>query len=345
MWTDNRDGNPEIYYAKTEAPPDRVFILCPADQWTAQNVVATYTIGILSTMSNTETFALKRVNLDHAGVAELSSSTIMLEPYSVGEVTLNVTDAVVGDYRVTVTATSQSNSAIHDSATITTSVVVPTPDLIVTAIDAYHNDTGYSPYFNLSNEVDVTVKNVGTADAGTFNVNLSANDTRIDSQAVSSLGMGMSETVQFTWTPEGKDCEDGGTKATYTLKAIADCDNAIKETDETNNELTAAETVYWAGYSADEELAEFSHGTIRGGLIYTTGDGSYTGLYSHGDYKDTNYEITLPDSASVKHARLNVYYTWSKHDYPVMEVTINGIVVPSSARYNDRPCDSPANWI
>ena len=347
VWTDNRDGNPEIYYAKTEAPPDQVFILRPSDKWTTQNVVASYEIGILSTMSNTETFNLTLDNPDGADIAELSSSTITLEPYSVGEVTLNVTDAMVGGYRVTVTAISQSKPEIQDSATITTSIVVPTPDLVITAIDAYHNDTGYPPYFNLSNEVDVTVKNAGTADAGTFNVGLYANDTRIDTQSVSDLGFGMSKTVQLKWTPTGIDCDDGGTKATYTLKAIADCDNVTTEIDETNNELTAVETVYWAGYSADEELEEFSHGTIRGGLIYTTGDGSYTGLYSHGDYKDTNYEITLPDSASVKHARLNVYYTWSKlprpvAGYPVMEVSIKGIVVPPSARYNDRPCDSPA---
>ena len=99
--------------------------------------------------------------------------------------------------------------------------------------------------------------------------------------------------------------------------------------------------MYWAGYSADEELVEASHGVIRGGLLYTTGDGWYVGLYNHGDYKDTQYNIELPANSSVKHARLNVYYTWSKHDYPVMEVSINGIVVPASARYNDRPCESP----
>ena len=342
VWTDNRDGNNEIYYAKTVPPPNRVFVLAPADQWTPQNIVTTYTIGILSTMPNTEMFNLKPVNLDHAGVAELSNLTITLEPYSVGEVTLNVTDSRVGDYRVTVTATSKTNSAIQDSATITTSVIVPTPDLVITAIDAYHNDTGYPPYFNLSNEVNVTVKNIGTGDTGAFNVGLYANDTWIDSQSVSGLGIGMSETVQLKWTPTGIDCDDGGTKATYTLKAIADCDKTINEMDETNNEGTAEETVYWAGYSADEELIEASHGVIRGGLLYTTGDGGYVGLYTHGSYKDTQYNIELPANSSVKHARLNVYYTWSKHDYPVMEVSINEIVVPPSAHYNDRPCESPA---
>ena len=220
VWTDNRDGNNEIYYAKTEAPPNRVFILAPADQWTAQNVVASYTIGILSTMPNTETFNLTIEKLDPADVAELSSLTITLESYSVGEVTLNVTNAVVGDYRVTVTATSKTNSEIQDSATITTSVIVPTPDLVITAIDAYHNDTGYPPYFNLSNEVNVTVKNIGTGDTGAFNVGLYANDTWIDSQSVSNLGYGSSTTVQLKWTPEGKDCEDGGTKILIRLKRL-----------------------------------------------------------------------------------------------------------------------------
>ena len=347
VWTDSRDGNNEIYYAKTTPPRNRVFLLCPPGKWTPMNVNATYAIGIMSTMNNTETFDLTLDNLDGADVAELSTYTVTVDPDSTVEVTLNVTDAVIGDYRVKVSVESRTNPAINASAIITTSVVEPEPDLIITAIDAYHNDTGYPPYFNLSNEVDVEVKNVGTEDAGAFNVSLYADGEFVDRQNVPELGMGNSTLVQFKWTPAGIDCEDGGTSLTYTLKAIADCDNDVNESDEENNETTVEEITYWAGYSADEHINAVAwHGTLRGSLNYTTGDGVYSTLYNPGDSATTHYDITLPAGAVVKLARLNVYYTWSKADYPVMEVSITNAtgtyVVPLAASYNDRPCPSPA---
>ena len=351
VWTDNRDLNNEIYYARLLLPPDRVFLMPPPDRWTPQTVNATYTIGVMSTMSNTETFDLTFANLDNASVAEISNSTITLDQYAIGEVTLNVTDADVGDYRVTVSATSQTNPEINTSATITTTVIVPEADLIITAIDAYHNGTGFSPYFNLSNEVDVTVKNIGTASAGAFNVSLYADGGFVDKQTIPDLGHGSYTVVQLKWTPIGMDCEDGGSQQTYTLKAIADCDNDTVEMNEANNESTTEEIVYWAGYSADEHINGVAwHGMLHGGLHYTTGDGYYSCMYSPGTYVETDYSITVPSGASVELARLNVYYTWSKlystGVYPVMEISITNTsgtyVVPINASYSDRPCDSPA---
>ena len=222
------------------------------------------------------------------------------------------------------------------------------PDLSVTAIDAYHNATDYSPFFNLSNEVDVTVENTGDALADASRVSLYADDEFIGKMDVPVLSAGTNTTVQFLWTPAGCDCEDGCSPTTYTLKAIADCDGMVTESNETNNESTTSETAYWAGYSADEHLTEVIHGTIRGGLYYTTGDGEYTGLYSGGSSMVINYNdigSAIPAGADIELARLNVYYTWSR-DYPLMEVSITNssgtYVVPSAAEYNDRPCDSPA---
>jgi len=216
-------------------------------------------------------------------------------------------------------------------------------DLIVTAIDAYHNATAFDPYLNLSNEVDVTVKNVGSAAAGASHVSLYADGSLIGELPVSALDVDSSETVQFTWTPVGCDCEDGCSPVAYNLLAVADCDGEVAESNEANNESTVEETAYWAGYSADEHLNAVIHGTIHGGLNYTTGDGAYAGLYSGGSAQVTNYDIgsSIPAGAEVELARLNVYYTWSR-DYPSMEVSITNSsgthVVPSAAEYNDRPC-------
>lgn len=230
-------------------------------------------------------------------------------------------------------------------------ILFPYIDLVIPNIDAYHNATGYPPYFNLSNEIDVTVENAGTKAANSSHVSLYIDGEFFDKQSVPALDAGSNATVQFTWTPTGYDCEDGGTPITYTLKAIADCDGEIEELYEGNNETTVQETAYWAGYSADEVLSTAFHGTIHGALNFTTGDGVYTGLYSPGESTDIHYGITLPAGASVELARLNVYYTWSKTDstgvYPSMEVSITNTsggtyTLSSVAEYNDRPCDSPA---
>jgi hypothetical protein len=210
-------------------------------------------------------------------------------------------------------------------------------DIAVTSINAYHYRTTSPPWFNLSNEVDVTVENIGTETVEASNVSLYADDTFIGKQSVPGLVVGNSTTVQFKWTPSGTDGEDGGAPGTYTLKAIADCDGDITESNEWNNESTVQETVYWDGWSADEELNLSLNGTIRGGMMYTTGDGRYNGLYSIGSTATTNYDITIPDGATVELARLYVYYTWSKKDYADMEVSIDGNVVASAAEYNDRP--------
>ncbi|HJH26922.1 MAG TPA: hypothetical protein C5S37_09185, partial [Methanophagales archaeon] len=127
----------------------------------------------------------------------------------------------------------------------------------------------------------------------------------------------------------------------------ADCDNDVNESDETDNNLTKVEKACYNGYMADEPLENVAHGMLHGGLLFTTGDGTYGGLYSVGSTIDTHYEITLPAGASVVLARLNVYYTWhyEKDSCPAMEVSITNAsgtyVVPLDRDYNDIKCQRP----
>jgi hypothetical protein len=238
---------------------------------------------------------------------------------------------------------SPPNEMTTDSYSFT--IVGDKPDLIIKDIDAYHNATGYPPYFNLSNEVDVVIENVGGVASGASNVSLYINESFMGKTDVPGLAVLSNTTVQFKWTPSGCDCEDGCNPDTFILEAIADCDNAITELNESNNASTTQETAYWNGYSADEPLVEAQHGTIHGGLNFTTGDGSYTSLSTHGSSKDIHYNLTLPSGATVALARLNVYYLWSKYGYPIMAVNITNQTgthtVPLNKSYNDRPCSSP----
>ena len=215
------------------------------------------------------------------------------------------------------------------------------PDLSVTSIDAYHTGdfgTYASPWINLSNEVDVVVNNAGDA-AGPFNVSLYANDTFIGKLPVTSLPTGTT-TLKFNWVPDGCDCDDGCNPVVYTVKAIADCDGDVGESNEGNNESTTTETAVYNGYAADEPLENLISGRLNGGLIFTTGTGAYGGLYNYGDSRSAQYDITLPDGAAVELARLNVYYTWvyPKTFRPEMEVSITnqtGTHILTADRYYD----------
>ena len=236
------------------------------------------------------------------------------------------------------------------------------PDLIVTDINAYHNNSGCPAWFNLSNEIDVTVKNNGSADAGVSNVSLYIENVFFGKLPVSSLCAGANETVTFeNWKPIGDDClqppcEFKWSYHDYNLTGVADCDNEVTESNETNNESTVFDPdktrVCYNGYTADEPLENVAHGVLHGGLLFTTGDGTYGGLYSPGATKDTNYDITIPDGATVELAQLNVYYTWTSPDHacPEMEVRITNAtgtyVVPLEKAYNDIKCTCPgAAWI
>ena len=221
------------------------------------------------------------------------------------------------------------------------------PDLAIIEIKPYHyydeEDETYKgePWFNLENYVVVTVENEGDKAAEAFNVSLRINDAPFGKQEGLCLNAGETTEVPFEWSPSGDDCFDDcsfdDSSEEYEFKAVVDCQN---ESDTTNNEKTVVEKVCYNGYMADEPLENIAQGTVHGGLIFTTGDGEYWGLYSAGASKDTTYEITLPEGASVVLARLNVYYTWhkDKESCPEMEVRIDGTTVSLDASYNDLKC-------
>lgn len=231
------------------------------------------------------------------------------------------------------------------------------PDLTVTDINAHHYDIWYPPFLKLSNEVNITVENTGNGAASPSKVSLYADNVFIGKVDVPAIDSSNSATVQMKWTPLGTDCEDGGSPITYSLKAIADCDSELIESDEDNNEsITYSETAYWNGYSADEHLTIVLHGTVQGGLYYTTGDGSYVdGGLTSGESEVISFDdigTSIPGGAEIALARLNVYYCWSHYTTnntglnPSMEVSLTNstgtYVLTSAAKYNDRPCDSTA---
>ena len=209
------------------------------------------------------------------------------------------------------------------------------PDLDITAVKPYHYEWSEEyglakgdPWFNLVNYVNITVKNNGTANAGSFKVKLYADDELIGHETVDDLGKEAAKDVKFVWMPEGEDplswtdTAEGAklsyddTDKNYTLKAVVDEADDVQELNETNNEVTQEQKVVWNGFMADEPLEIYEHDSVNGGIVYTTGDGVYRSDESgdsgtvYGSPYDINYELQIP--GSTKLARLYVYYTWAE---------------------------------
>jgi len=308
--------------------------------------------GTVNASSFNVSFKVNGTLIDEKRVAELGAGDTT-------NVSFVWTPSQTGNYNLTVNADcdddiAESNKTNNVLSRVVT-VLQPRPDLIIGSMDAYHYNTYSPPWFNLSNEVDVVIKNAGNKDAGAFNISLFADGEFIGKQEVSSLEAGSSATVQFKWIPIGedcfRDCSFAYSHKDYNLTGIADCDSDVDELNETNNNLTTVERACYNGYMADEPLETIAHGRLHGGLLFTTGDGTYGGLYKPGDYRNTTYEITIPVNATVVLARLNVYYTWQyATSCPEMEVSITNetgtYVVPLDKRYNDIKCQCPgASWV
>ena len=100
---------------------------------------------------------------------------------------------------------------------------------------------------NTSNTLTATIENSGNTDSSAFDVALLVDGTVVDTHSVTSLASGSSTTVDFQWTPDG-------TKDKYTLTISVDPENAVNESDETNNTLTTLV----GSTSAPTPVAEFT---------------------------------------------------------------------------------------
>lgn len=232
--------------------------------------------------------------------------------------------------------------ALADNRPVSVNESIDMPDLIITAIKPYHYDWSDEygiakgePWFDLTNYVNVTVKNNGTAAAENFEVKLYADGELIGSKTVDKLSKGKDTEVKSEWTPEGEDplswtdtakgaiCSYEDTSKEYSLRALVDESDEIIEGDEDNNELTKEQEVVWNGYIADEHLENYVHDELEGGILYTTGDGGYRS-YDNGDsgtddtYYNINYDLQI--QGSVKLARLYIYYTWAKPSYKAPKI-------------------------
>jgi len=135
----------------------------------------------------------------------------------------NLTEYTITDYDLMTGGLSELD--------ITLSSGEPLPDLVVTGIT-----TPESPYLNYSYAIGVTVENIGGSEIATpFNVSLNVNETVIGDETIETLLAGETSIINFTWTPRSTGY--------YNLTAVADPENIISESNETNNQYTKNITV------------------------------------------------------------------------------------------------------
>ena len=227
------------------------------------------------------------------------------------------------------------------------------PDLGVSRIIINPGDTRGEEivrvYVNESNNISAVVYNNGSADAGAFEVCFEVIGFEIGRENVSGLSAGANKTVSFDWAPycgkyavmpyylvmPGFPAQSQST----TISMTVDCNEKIDESDETNNMLSAVVPAIqsYLGYdviggvvnngyksknfdcnTTEEPLTLFEYDEeLYGGVAYNVSGTKIT-------LEPTNtstrvHHIEIPDGATVKKARLYLYWydAWGNYKaYP-----------------------------
>ena len=236
-----------------------------------------------------------------------------------------------GKYTVKLTVT---NSAGSDEEVKTDYITVNAPDLIVTGISPNVGAGAYM-FANEPNVISVTVKNNGTAAAAASTLNVTVNGT-VYTVNVPALAAGASTTVTVTDPVSRKNGDS------VPVSAAANPDNAIPETNTSNNGLSASLTVYNNGYKgkrytdgSDISTQQTFEG--RYNVVYSHGNNSYKGSgWTAQTYSWTSNDLPIPAGATVVSARLYQGYTYNQMAAdPSWIMQFNGNTVNVLATYSD----------
>jgi len=162
---------------------------------------------------------------------------------------------------------------------------------------------------------------------------------------VASLAGGATKTITLA-DPTIRGVEGG----TVTYRAVVDPENLIPETNESNNEKSSFPkplkyngymgAQYWTG---KEEIETYRTYDLHGDIIHSFGNSSYrSGSFGTGGW--TEYAVgwaadnlTIPDGATVREARLYVPYCWdNSNEISNVTITFNGAAITCEHREVDQ---------
>jgi PKD repeat protein len=221
-----------------------------------------------------------------------------------------------------------------------------TPDCDLTiAGDIKPVNLGFTVFAKESNTLRIfTVKNNGPAPSPATTIELKASDGFTGRVPVPSLASGENTTLQIIDTTIRSGA---GQSIRYTV--TVDPDDAVAETDETNNvRVSASKVVTYNGYKGKRywdgsDITTRKTFDIHGGLIHSFGDSTYrSGSAGGGGW--TTYTVTwspddlpVPSNATVKSAILYVPYTWDNTNAAEsISISLNGESKTRGKVFTDR---------
>jgi hypothetical protein len=205
--------------------------------------------------------------------------------------------------------------------------------------------TNHVGYKTQCNNISADITEGNGVDTGTFNVSFEVDGTEICNITTANLN-GTSRRVwcNCSWYP---------LVGNYTIEVTVDCNNTVTESDEANNTLSRNVTAnvhglkgnHWQDGRSISKMQCYEQDTIN--LVYSVGDsetlGGYNNLWGTSlDYTAnwTANDVSIPAGATIKLARLYVYYNFDRTpaqnvtDY--FNLTFNDIPASPAAIYTDR---------
>ena len=277
--------------------------------------------------------------------------TVDISPGDNVTVLLNVTDDDLAKaYRVNVTANSTGNSSKVDYINTTTRVI--RPDLNVMKITP---NCGYL-FGNESNEICAEIKNIGTNVTGPFNVSFIADGFSEEVRVDIGLAVGATTTLCVTDSTLRKAGDS------VTIDIIADCNNEVTESDETNNASSNTTIVVNNGYKGKTytggvNMTTWKSFELNGSVLYSHGDSYYLSGGTNWTQYVANWtasNLSVPSTATVREARLYVPYTWSRNKtgnygvYPEFNMSFNSgtnvTMENVDGNYTDRKGFEPGDY-
>lgn len=210
------------------------------------------------------------------------------------------------------------------------------PDLVVTAISP-NVGTGAFLFANEPNVISVTVKNNGPGASAASTLGVDVAGTAYTA-SVGTLASGASQTVTVT------DTVSRAGSASVTITATADSASVVSESNEVNNVLTSAQTVYNNGYKGKRFTGGSDMNTQAGpfdghyNVIYSTGNSAYSAEGTGTRTASwTSADLPIPTGATVTSARLYQSSTYSSTGVvPTLTMSFNGNSVTPVGSYTDR---------